>query len=138
MCKALLSCEEEYDPSRPFTTRYGTGYGKPQFPNINSIKVIGEPAELIGRDSWGFFTTLKMKTDFLRQPVSDWATSDSYKDAESKVKSLRVVNDPAERGCKMAVEFQDSAQSEERYQCILQIAEFDRNENPNQRKKLKR
>ena len=43
------------------------------------------------------------------------------------------MNDSAERGCKLADDFKDSARDEIKFQHILQVVENDRDLIPNQR-----
>ena len=47
---------------------------------------------------------------------------------------LKVVNDSAERGVKLAADFLEAARSEGRFQDILQVVEKSRADTPDQRK----
>ena len=60
--------------------------------------------DYIGADSPGFFTILCLDPALPYQPVSSWPRLDSYNDAKDKVTSLKVVNDGAERGVKLATD----------------------------------
>jgi len=48
------------------------------------------------------------------------------------VDNLKVVNDTAERGVKIASDFIDYAKKEKKYQCILQVVEQNRQQQLNQ------
>ena len=60
---------------------------------------------------------------------------ESYQAGLKSIKSVYPVNDCAERGCKLASDFKDSARDEAKYQYILQVVENDRELTPNQRVK---
>ena len=114
-----------------FSRRFGTRYGKPGFPeDVDSYDL----ADYIGPDSPGLFYMLQVDPSFLAHPAHSWPKLDSYKKAHKAVKSLKCVNDPAERGCKLAGDFNDSAEKEDRYQNVLKVAQNDRDIVPNQRK----
>ena len=53
------------------------------------------------------------------------------------VKNLKVCNDSAERGVKLAGDFLDSATKETRFQNVLQVVENERKRVPDQRKKTR-
>lgn len=105
-------------PTRHFQKRYGTSYGKPAFPAIENTSTLDS---LVGQDSWGFFHTLKIDVSFLETPVNEWEASEAYKAARNLVAQLKVVNDSAERGVKLGLDFMGTAKIEERYQHVLQV-----------------
>ena len=115
-----------------FKKRYGTGHGKPAFPDETDTYDI---ADYIGPDSVGFFVILKLDPSFLQRPAEQWKDLESYKHAERVVKGLKVVNDAAERGVQLTADFLNSAKSEDRFQQVLQVVENDRKIIPNQRKR---
>ena len=47
-------------------------------------------------------------------------------DAKSVINHIKVVNDAAERGVKLAQDFQGAARKEKRYQNVLQVFENSR------------
>jgi hypothetical protein len=116
------------------TNRMGTGFGKPVFPKIKSLDLsCAKLSDFIGADSWLFFELLKINTEFLHQPLSSWDRLESYCNGLSSVRVLKVVNDAAERGVKLASDFLPKAKVEEKYQNVLQVVENDRHSRPNQR-----
>jgi hypothetical protein len=121
----------KFEKNDKFQNRYGTNFGKPSFPSP-------EPRDLhhfIGQDSWLTFDVLNLQTDFLREQVKDWKNCDSFQVSQQVVNNLRVVNDTAERGVKLASDFLSGAQIEKRYQNVLQVVENDHQRVPNQRKR---
>ena len=75
--------------------------------------------------------------DFLHEKVDTWEHTDGYKNALQKLKSINVVNDPAERAVKMTTDFLGKAKSEGHLQNVLQVVEQDRKKQPDLRKKRK-
>lgn len=71
------------------------------------------------------------------RPVEEWAENDSYVKGKEIVDALRVSNDSAERGVKLAADFLQSSKNEDKYQQILQVVENDRKNVPDQRKRQK-
>ena len=117
--------------SDSYSNRFGFGFGKPVFPNINAaIKV----EDLVSQDSWQFFKHMKINPTFLTKPVDSWMEDTNYVQGKEKVDALKVVNDSAERGVKLANDFLPSARLEENYQNVLQVVENDRTRIPYQRK----
>ena len=53
--------------------------------------------DLVGPDSWFIFETLSMDYDWLSEPVTTWNMSSSFQEMESIVKTVKVVNDAAEK-----------------------------------------
>ena len=115
-----------------FKKRYGSGFGKPGFPESAESYDI---SDYLGPDSIGFFTTLGLDYSFIENPVEEWETMESYQRALFCVKNLSVVNDGAERAVKLTSDFNATAKIEEKFQDILQVVELDRKMIPNQRKK---
>ena len=54
--------------------------------------------DLVGPDSWFIFEALSMDYDRLSEPVTTWNMSSSFQEMESIVKTVKVVNDAAEKG----------------------------------------
>ena len=88
----------------------------------------------MSQDSWQFLKHLKINPTFLTKPVVSWMEDMNYVQGKEKVDALKVVNDSAERGVKLANDFLLSARLEENYQNVLQVVENDRTRIPNQRK----
>ena len=59
---------------------------------------------------------------------------DSYSKSKTTVGNLKVVNDTAKRGLKIASDFIDFARKEKKYQSIMQVVELNRQQQPNQRR----
>lgn len=112
--------------------RSGTGFGKPVFPDVTRLNGISL-ADFVGQDSWLFFRILNLDRQFLEHPVETWTDNVSYNEAFAVVRALRVVNDSAERGVKLAADFLPRAKIEKKYQAILQVVENDRHGKPSQR-----
>ena len=111
--------------------RYGSGFGKPKFPE--KITPRTTLSELVGPDSWYFFHILQLDPAFLTTDVSTWPAHPAYKEALINLEAINVVNDSAERNVKLSTDFIGSARSEEHYQNVLQVVEADRKEKPNLR-----
>ncbi len=62
----------------------------------------------IGRSSHLFFRILQINTAFMESDVHSWAEEATYKKAKKIIKSLKVVNDAAERGIALATSFNSS------------------------------
>ena len=112
--------------------RFGCGFGKPKFPSLPTNPVTNLDI-FIGEDSWSFFHILQLDSSFLCQSVGSWNKNETYLNAKLIVENIRVVNDAAERGVKLAQDFNDAAHNEKHYQNILQTVENSRNTVPNQR-----
>ena len=127
-CCVQKMCGEPAEPDPK--NRFGNSFGKPIFPSIGAIK---RPQDCFGPDSWFFFKALDLNADFINQPVESWQENSCYKAALETITSIKVVNDAAERGVKLASDFLGAAKKEDTYQHILQVVENDRAVTPNQR-----
>jgi hypothetical protein len=126
----LITLKPEVLPQSP-SARRGTGFGKPIFPKLlTSLQL----ADLITEDSWFFFSSLGLDSDFLALNVTDWKDSESYQSCLPAVKAINVINDAAERGVKMSADFIGSARNETNYQNTLQVVQENRRLVPNLRK----
>ena len=117
------------------TNRHGTSFGKPNFPVVSKNQKNRSLSMFVGPDSLGFFRILRLESEFLKYPSSEWSNRSSYQYAKKVVDAIQVVNDAAERGVKLASDYLDSAKIEENYQNILQVVENHRHLKPNQRDK---
>ena len=55
-------------------------------------------ADLVDPDSWFIFAALSMDYDWLSKPVTTWNLSSSFQEMKPFAKTVKVVNDAAERG----------------------------------------
>ena len=53
--------------------------------------------DLVGPDSWTFFSLLGISTNFLKLDPKDWSDSIEYQEGKARVEELVVVNDACER-----------------------------------------
>lgn len=116
MRKALLANENVVATKR-VGLQHG-GYGKPYLPSVPEKGTA--LADLIGPDSWRFFTILGMPHQFLHSPVSEWANPEDYINIKQVVDNLQVVNEVAKRGVKLCHDFITVVRKE-----ILQVIEND-------------
>ena len=112
--------------------RYGTCYGKPIFPDVSAETKL---FNLVGPDSHLFFKVFKIDPSFLRKHPREWSDDQHFQAGKVVVNALRVVNDSAERGVKLATDFLGSAKIEERFQQVLQTVEMHRQALPSLRKR---
>ena len=106
LANAILQCPKK----DKYETRFGESFGKPSFPEINVDTGL---QELVGSDSWHFFTLLKIDSSFLSSSVKQWSSNEVYLTGQKISRALKVTNDTAERGVKLASDFLDTAQNEQ-------------------------
>ena len=128
----LLALQPEDDIRRPYN-RYGTGFGKPNFPQ--SIEESTSLSDLVTEDSWFTLRLLKVDHKFLTEEVESWPVSPAYNSSLANVAAVNVINDFAERGVKLSSDFLSAAKTERHYQNVLQVVEEDRRQRPNLRKR---
>ena len=128
--KLSAVCKETHERDN----RHGTGFGKPLFPVIPPEADL-ELVNFVGKDSWIFFDCLKMNSSFLEKSVHMWEAEEDYQTAKLIVDNIRVCNDSAERGVKLASDFLQSSKEEQKLQNILQVVENSRSSRPDQRRK---
>ena len=79
--------------------------------------------------SWDFFTILKVSADWLTWPLDKGEESEDYRKARQFVTTVKVVNDAAERGIKLASDYvQSLTKDSEVRQKIFQTVEWHRRE----------
>ena len=61
--------------------------------------------DCITHESWEFFDIHKQPPSFLAKPVKDWDEDDVFIKIGSVVRSMKVVNDCAERGIALAKDY---------------------------------
>lgn len=117
-----------------FTERFGTGFGKPK------LRAIGDERNLflsnfVSADSKMFFQLLDIPVAFLEKPVEEWKADEGYKIGSAVTNTLRVCNDPAERGVKLVADFLQLAKTDDNLQNYMQVVQIDREKAPNLRKR---
>lgn len=80
----------------------------------------------VSSNTMDFFRTLELDTTFLTNPVQTWEQDEVFKKNKATVKSLRVVNDIAERGVALIEEFNKliTAQEEQKQFLLLVVKNF--------------
>ena len=86
----------------------------------------------IGNDSWAFFKILNVNPPFLKQSAETWKCNQACKNAELTVDKIRVVNN-AERGVKLAQNFNGASQREDGCQNVLLVLKISRQFLPKRR-----
>jgi hypothetical protein len=113
--------------------RFGTGYGKPKFPDVSDACNL---EDLVGSDAWFTIKLLKIDSAFMELDTNEWDKSDAYNLSAQNIQSISVVNDTAERGVKLSCDFVGTSRSEHHYQNVLQVVEDNRKQYPNLRRKF--
>ena len=129
MSESLLK-QPPYDSS-PHLNRHGIGYGKPTFPKLDQTPE--SVVDQAGPSSMRFFKVLNLDASFLNEDPATWDTCSSYIRATCVVRKFRFVNDTAECGVKLGLDFLNTAKKETRFQKLLQVVENDRKRLSNQR-----
>ena len=75
---------------------------KPKFPSVSPTT---ELVDLLSPESFKFFDILGLNYEWLAMDPDNWNNSDSYRTARDFVTTLKVTNDVAERGVKLATDF---------------------------------
>ncbi|XP_050539977.1 uncharacterized protein LOC126904787 [Daktulosphaira vitifoliae] len=92
--------------------------------------------DMLEQSSGYFFIRFNIDTEFLKLDSSNWEGDKYYQEAKKIVKSIRVVNDTAERGVKLMEEFNDKlTKNEAQKQFILQVVQKYRKVFPDHKKK---
>ena len=76
--------------------------GKPIFRQIKRNTTL---KSLLGPESHMLFRNLNIRRDWLAKPVNQWAADEDFQVAEKFVRTVKVVNDAAERGVKLISDF---------------------------------
>ena len=76
-----------YKSQEKCVNRFGTDYGKPEFPAIPTTTE-NDLSDFIGQVSLMFFTILKLDSSFLNHPVDDWINIESFKEAKKVVSNM--------------------------------------------------
>jgi len=75
---------------------------KPKFPVIDQTTRL---EDLITAQSYKFFTILGMDSSWLAKSPEDWDNDEGFKDVKEFVYTVKVTNDVAERGIKLASDY---------------------------------
>ena len=75
---------------------------KPKFPVIDQTTRL---EDLITAQSYKFFTILGMDSSWLAKSPEDWDNDEGFKDVKEFVHTVKVTNDVAERGIKLASDY---------------------------------
>ena len=67
---------------------------------------------------------MELDATFSADPLSKWEFTQSYRDGQKRVTTMAAVNDAAERGEKLALDFLKSSKREESYQKVFQVVEL--------------
>ena len=110
-----------------------TTFTVPTFPELSKETEI---KDLVSSKSWEFFTILKLPADWLELAPAKWSDNENYLKARKFVQTVKVTNDCAERGIKLATDYakcltKDSSMRSK----IFQVVEADRRARPDNKKK---
>ena len=84
--------------------------------------VDGGLLNLLTKETFTFFDRFNIKRDFLRQHPNTWPQNNDFQEGMKIVKTLKVVNDMAERGVKLITDFNNLlTQDEDQKQYVLQV-----------------
>ena len=106
--------------------------GLPTFPQLSDKT---ELRDLITSDSWELFDILKVSSDWLALPPAKWDTNPDYIEFRNFVRQLKVTNDCAERGVKLASDYSKSLTKDSQEKSkIYQVVEAERRAKPDAKK----
>ena len=98
----------------------------PEYPTVTAGS---EVWDFVQPNSWDFFTILRIEVDWLTWPLDKWEESEDYRKVRQFVTTVKVVNDAAERGIKLASDYvQSLTKDSEVRQKIFQTVEWHRRE----------
>ena len=102
--------------------------GKPKFPEIKpGTKLV----ELLGVNSYMLFSILKADYNWLQKDPKDWNADPDYLKVKEFVRTVKTVNDCAERGVKMITEYAAILTKDEKMRdWLLQGVESNRRKYP--------
>ena len=107
--------------------------GKPAFPAINKENKL---VDLMSPLSNRFFKILNIDPGWLQKNPNDWEEDENYQSARDFVTTVKVINDVAERGVKMASDYATLPTKDDRMRdMIMQGVEKSRKSFPDFRKK---
>ena len=104
----------------------------PEYPTVTESS---ELWDLVQPHSWDFFTILRVKADWLTWPLDNREESEDFRKARQFVTTVKVVNDAAERGIKLASDNVKSITKDSAVRGkIFQTVEFHRREKADKKK----
>ena len=104
----------------------------PEYPTVTESS---ELWDLVQPHSWDFFTILRVEADWLTWPLDKWEESEDFRKARQFVTTVKVVNDAAERGIKLASDYVKSLTKDSAVRGkIFQTVEFHRREKADKKK----
>ena len=122
MAAKILSCKRPKEPRIDL----------PEFPAVTADS---ELWDFVQPSSWEFFDILQVEADWLTRPLVEWEDSEGYRKARQFVRTVKVVNDAAERGIKLASDYAKSLTKDTKMrQKIFQAVEYHRMVKPDVRK----
>lgn len=111
MVKAMGSVDGEEDPPKR---------AKVDLDTVAESSVVS----FVTKTTRTLLTKLQLPDDFLQMPAGQWKDNTSYKEAETIVKSLAVINDHAERGVALIQAYSGYlTKDEEQLRFLLQVVE---------------
>ena len=98
----------------------------PEYPTVTEDSKLWD---FVQPHSWDFFTILKVEADWLTWPLDKWEESEDFRKARKFVTTVKVVNDAAERGIKLASDYvQSLTKDSDVRQKLFQTVEYHRRE----------
>ena len=105
---------------------------KPKFPAVDEQTQL---ADLVTPESFKVFDILGLESDWLTKNPDKWEEDESYQEAKDFVITVKVVNDTAERGVKMAEDYATILTKDDAMRAmILQGVERNRSKYPDFKK----
>ena len=102
---------------------------------FNSTQPQKQLSDFVSQHPRQLFTALNIPQHFLDNSPAAWDNDDDYIEGQRKVRSLKVVNDVAERGVAMIQAFNGVlTNQEEQKQFLLQVVEKHRHDFPDPNK----
>src|SRR5215469_7589536 len=77
--------------------------------------------DFVSSKTMKFFTKLRLDTSFLNEDVRVWYKIEGFQSAQAIIKSLKVVNDNAERGVALIKTYNRLLTKNEELQFLLQV-----------------
>ena len=104
----------------------------PEYPTVTEGS---ELWDFVKPHSWDFFTILRVEADWLTWPLDKWEESEDFRKARQFVTTVKVVNDAAERGIKLASDYAESLTKDSVVrQKFFQTVEFHQREKADKKK----
>ena len=101
MCSSKLSDEVKKDLAEKLMSSNKPVEYTPGKPNLPKVSESSQLTDFIGSNSWLVLDILSLRGDWLDKPVAEWESSGEFQTFKTYAKSLKVVNDTAERGIKL-------------------------------------